>query len=527
MPTSLPSRRRLGATALAIALLALLAAVMAPAAGARTAYVAGYYDDVVYVVDATTGQQVAPPIATGTNSGPYTLAIAPDGKTVWVLNYSSGTLISIDTATNQVVGAPITVPEESYNVAITPDGTRAYLASYSTDSLIAVDLQTRQVIGSPIPTGEGADGVSIAPDGSRVYVSNYTDGTVSVVDTATNQVTGGPITLGGRPYYSAITPDGRTLLVADTKESIRTLDTATGVPGPIFKVGEEPTSVAISPDGKRAYSVNYESDNLSAIDLAAGQVLQPPIAVGNEPEFAAVTPDGAHLLVSTWSPAQVFSIDTASLTVSGAPASIGKGSGTVAIVPDQSPAASFSHKRARPGVPVGFDGAASSDPDGTVASFAWNFGDGQGASTPTATVSHAYAKPGKYTATLTVTDNEGCSAALVFTGQTASCHGSPGAVATQTVKVAYPGVKVRCPRSAKASCRFKVKAVAKKGKGRLKSLSAVAKGKAKPGKSARLSLKPKKAFAKKLAKAKKTLVQLSVTVGGETKVKLKKLKIVS
>ena len=28
--------------------------------------------------------------------------------------------------------------------------------------------------------------------------------------------------------------------------------------------------------------------------------------------------------------------------------------------------------------------------------------------------------------TLTVTDNEGCSAALVFTGQTASCNASPG-----------------------------------------------------------------------------------------------------
>src|SRR5215218_4592998 len=45
---------------------------------------------------------------------------------------------------------------------------------------------------------------------------------------------------------------------------------------------------------------------------------------------------------------------------------------------------------------VSFDGTASNDPDGTVASYSWNFGDG-GADTG-ATPDHTYTIAGSYTA---------------------------------------------------------------------------------------------------------------------------------
>ena len=54
-----------------------------------------------------------------------------------------------------------------------------------------------------------------------------------------------------------------------------------------------------------------------------------------------------------------------------------------------------------------FDGRASTDPDGSVASYAWDFGDG-GSST-TSSGSHTYAGNGTYEVRLTVTDNRGAS----------------------------------------------------------------------------------------------------------------------
>jgi PKD repeat protein len=61
---------------------------------------------------------------------------------------------------------------------------------------------------------------------------------------------------------------------------------------------------------------------------------------------------------------------------------------------------------------VGFNGSASSDPDGSIASYAWNFGDGANGSG--ATTSHTYANAGAYTAMLTVTDNRGATASTTI-----------------------------------------------------------------------------------------------------------------
>ncbi|TDU87109.1 PKD repeat protein [Kribbella voronezhensis] len=52
-----------------------------------------------------------------------------------------------------------------------------------------------------------------------------------------------------------------------------------------------------------------------------------------------------------------------------------------------------------------FDGSASSDADGPISSYAWNFGDG--ATGSGATASHTYAASGTYTVGLTVTDGDG------------------------------------------------------------------------------------------------------------------------
>jgi PKD repeat protein len=57
------------------------------------------------------------------------------------------------------------------------------------------------------------------------------------------------------------------------------------------------------------------------------------------------------------------------------------------------------------GEEINFDASSSYDPDGTIMSYSWDFGDGTTSSG--ATVSHSYEENGKYTVTLTVVDDDG------------------------------------------------------------------------------------------------------------------------
>ena len=80
----------------------------------------------------------------------------------------------------------------------------------------------------------------------------------------------------------------------------------------------------------------------------------------------------------------------------------------VTIVPNQAPVAAFTVTADH--LTVAVDGTTSTDPDGTIASYAWDFGDGSTATGPTA--SHPYGAAGTFNVKLTVTDNAGATTTL-------------------------------------------------------------------------------------------------------------------
>ena len=83
-----------------------------------------------------------------------------------------------------------------------------------------------------------------------------------------------------------------------------------------------------------------------------------------------------------------------------------------------SPVAFFTHTPDTPtvGGQVLFNAVGSFDPDGSIVSYQWNFGDGNSIEGPgEVAVNHFYDQPGQYEVTLTVTDNDGLTHSLAKT----------------------------------------------------------------------------------------------------------------
>ncbi len=90
-------------------------------------------------------------------------------------------------------------------------------------------------------------------------------------------------------------------------------------------------------------------------------------------------------------------------------------------------------------VTVSFDGRTSSDSDGTIASYAWAFGDGSSATG--STTSHTYTAAGTYTVTLTVTDNAGATGTATGT-VTVTAAPSPVPAAPSAVSATYANRRI-------------------------------------------------------------------------------------
>jgi hypothetical protein len=95
-----------------------------------------------------------------------------------------------------------------------------------------------------------------------------------------------------------------------------------------------------------------------------------------------------------------------------------------------------------------FDASASSDPEaaygGGIAGYHFDFGDGTSADSATPTVTHTYAKPGTYSATVTVTDAQGLAGA------------ASGAVQAQVTDGIAPTVRIISPHNNKKLKRRKI-----------------------------------------------------------------------
>lgn len=406
-------------------------------------------------------------------SGPLSLgmAITPDGATLYSvsagLQLSSLALLP-GTITGYHIGADgvlteigeTTVEGPVIGAAITPDGSRLFVtvATGSDGEVLSYSISPSGALtptGAPpasVPGGAISELV-ISTDARHLFVSSYLANTMSsftISADSTLSPVGGPVPAGTLPAIPSVSPDGRYLYVSNegsgniSAYAIGSDGALTPVPGSPYASGSTPHGAIFTPDSRRVYVANATGNAITGWQIAADGSLSPlPGSPYSSPGVARVVlnADATILYALTGAPRQAGKISTfrihrdGRLTATDFP-SIDTGlfwhDGTNAfLTPDQGPIAALRVEGRSHGLTRTFSAAASTDPDGRIASYHWDFGDGSEQTTTTPHVTHHFAAAaGPRTVTVTVTDDEGCSTELIYNGTTVECRGGPHARAS-------------------------------------------------------------------------------------------------
>src|SRR3954454_22327077 len=95
-------------------------------------------------------------------------------------------------------------------------------------------------------------------DAWKVLVANAGDDTVTIIDSETHATVGSPIAVGDNPQSIAITPDGAYAFVANQGAgTVSVIDVHGGaLVGDAIAVGDGPRDISDSPDGAHVYVLN-------------------------------------------------------------------------------------------------------------------------------------------------------------------------------------------------------------------------------------------------------------------------------
>ena len=261
---------------------------------------------------------------------PLSVAVSPDGKTLYVSDRTAGCVTVLDTASGKKI-RDVKIGGEPNGLCLSSDGKTLYVARRKANSIALIDTAKTAVTGH-IPVGPWPVAVALAPKSNRIYSCNRGNHTVSVVDLSAGKEIK-QIHVVRDPAFAAISGDESRLVVAnfmpadaatapDPASEISIIDTKAMRQTARVKLPRGSTMARgtwVSPDGKWAYVVHLlglfdlpiteleqgwvHTTALSIIDLAASErlatVLLDDMTKGAADPWAVVgSRDGKKLWVS-------------------------------------------------------------------------------------------------------------------------------------------------------------------------------------------------------------------------------------
>lgn len=178
------------------------------------------------------------------------------------------------------------------------------------DSLSFIDLRSGRELGRAA-TGRMPHEIAISPDGRQAAVVAYGGASIDLFDVASRAKLR-TIDLGPNrgPHGLVWLRDGRLIATTERSRSVTIVDTRRRDAVSAVGTGQPGTHmVAVSPDGRRAYTANIPGGTVTVIDLARRAKLR-DLAVGGRPEGITLSRGGHELWVADLDGARVQAFDT-------------------------------------------------------------------------------------------------------------------------------------------------------------------------------------------------------------------------
>lgn len=311
------------------------------------------------------------------------------GPLVWRNTWSPQSAPAGQTVTLDVVVDLSAIPTQDFGVA---------------QATVTYNPAVLQYVSGTVPAGSGLNNLTL---------NTSTPGTIGYLNLATGTPPTGVVpvarfTFTVKPGATGSAFTRTTVQIAAAGDGFTPLDTLFRVVEDTFAVGTGGGSGNISPSarangpysGTAGVPVSFSSSGSSDPD---GTIAAYSWSFGDGGTSTLANPTHSYTASGGYTAALTVTDNQGAQGSSQANVTITGGSGNQAPV-----AVAGGPYTGQAGVAIGFSSSGSSDPDGSIASYSWSFGDG--GTSALASPAHTYTAAGSYTAILTVTDKQGATA---------------------------------------------------------------------------------------------------------------------
>src|SRR5262249_50576917 len=218
----------------------------------------------------------------------------------------------IDTATLQLRGL-LKSGSDPEQFDVSRDGKRLFISNEDSARVTVLDTSTGAIVGT-IPAGHEPEGVRVSPNGKWLLVTSETDSTVSIIDSGSLEVLK-TVHVGLRPRDFAFTPDSKTAYVSGEGDaSLSRVPIPSGEPVTrVLQLSQKarPMGVVFDASHKRIYVSTGRGGTVAVVqeDGSGGKLLK-EIPVGTRPWGIALSHDGRRLYTANGASDDVTIIDT-------------------------------------------------------------------------------------------------------------------------------------------------------------------------------------------------------------------------